>query len=226
MIEVAENVFHIPLFPRNMVNAYIVDGILIDAGIRRSEEKLLKAIHQYGSEKIEAHALTHAHPDHQGASAAICRQLDIPLWCGRDDVAAMESGLLTEDAPNPDSFILRFQQRYWTGPAYPVARSLQEGDAVGSFTVLETPGHSPGHIVLWRETDSVLIVGDVLTNVNMLTTIPRLGEPPEMFTANVPLNRSSIKKVARLQPKIICFGHGPVLHHTNQLAQLAAGLPG
>ncbi|MCA9897143.1 MAG: MBL fold metallo-hydrolase [Ardenticatenaceae bacterium] len=223
MKEVAKNVFLIPLFPKHMVNAYIIDGFLVDAGIRSSEKKLLKAINQVGREKIEAHVLTHAHPDHQGASAAICQQLNIPLWCGQGDVAAMESGLASEE---PENFIIRFQQRFWTGPAYPVARSLHEGDQVGSFTVLETPGHSPGHIVFWREEDGVLIAGDVLGNANLLTTMTGLREPPEIFTSDVAENRKSIRKVAKLQPKIICFGHGPVLHNSNQLNQLVAALPG
>ncbi|MCA9917654.1 MAG: MBL fold metallo-hydrolase, partial [Anaerolineales bacterium] len=179
MKEVAKNVFIIPLFPRNMVNAYIIDGFLIDAGIRSSEKKLLQAIDQVGRNKIEAHVLTHAHPDHQGASAAICQKLNLPLWCGKDDVAAMENGLVTEAT---DNFIIRFQEKYWTGPPHPVARSLQEGDQVGSFTVLDTPGHSPGHVVFWREEDGVLIAGDVLGNAHLLTSAIGLREPPEMFT--------------------------------------------
>ena len=107
-----------------------------------------------------------------------------------------------------------------------MARSLHEGDQVGSFTVLETPGHSPGHIVFWREEDGVLIAGDVLGNANLLTTMTGLREPPEIFTSDVAENRKSIRKVAKLQPKIICFGHGPVLHNSNQLNQLVAALPG
>ena len=224
MKEVAKNVFHIPLFPRNMVNAYIIDGFLVDAGIRSSYKKLLSAIDQLGRDHISAHLLTHAHPDHQGASAAICQELNIPLWCGKGDVAAMENGL-TSDSSIEENWIIRFQNRFWTGPAYPVARSLQEGDEVGSFKVLETPGHSMGHIVFWRESDGVLIAGDLLTSANMLTTIPGLHEPPEMFTTDIPQNRHSIKKVAKLQPKLICCGHGPVLHNTGQLDQLVARLP-
>ena len=41
--------------------------------------------------RLSAHALTHAHPDHQGSSHAICERLQIPLWCGQDDVHAMET---------------------------------------------------------------------------------------------------------------------------------------
>ena len=40
---------------------------------------------------VSAHALTHAHPDHQGSSHAVCERLGIPLWCGEGDVPAMET---------------------------------------------------------------------------------------------------------------------------------------
>lgn len=224
MIEVAENVYHIPLFPRSMVNAYIVDGFLVDAGIRSSAPKLLQAIDRLGRHKIEGHVLTHAHPDHQGASAAICQTLNIPLWCGTNDADAMERGLFADVAVS--NLIIRLQQRYWVGPPFPVQRRLQEGDHVGEFEVLDVPGHSPGHIALWRQRDGVLIAGDVVNNANLVTTRVRLSEPPASFTADVPQNRASIKKIARLRPKVVCVGHGPVLRDTAQLTTLANRLPG
>ncbi len=224
MIEVAENVYHIPLFPRSMVNAYIVDGFLVDAGIRSSERKLLQAIDQLGRHNIQGHVLTHAHPDHQGASAAICQALNIPLWCGANDADAMERGLFADvDVSN---LVIRFQKRYWVGPPYPVQRRLQEGDRVGEFVALDVPGHAPGHIALWRERDGVLIAGDVVNNANLVTTRVRLSEPPASFTADVPQNQASIKKIARLRPKLVCVGHGPVLRDTAQLTALANWLPG
>lgn len=225
MIEVAENVYHIPLFPRSMVNAYIVDGFLVDAGIRSSASKLLRAIDQLGRHKIQGHVLTHAHPDHQGASAAICQTLNIPLWCGANDADAMEKGLFAEveSIRNP---IIRLEKRYWVGPPYPVQRRLQEGDRVGEFEVLDVPGHSPGHIALWRERDGVLIAGDVITNASLMTTLSGVREPMAGFTADIPQNRASIKKIARLRPKLVCVGHGPVLRDTAQLTALANQLPG
>jgi glyoxylase-like metal-dependent hydrolase (beta-lactamase superfamily II) len=221
MKEIAKDVFQIPVFPRQSINAYIVEGYLVDAGIRSSGKKLLKAIDAYGRHKIKAHVLTHAHPDHQGASAFICDTLKIPLWCGEKDVDTMENGPAIPDSKNDLSFVTRFQNRYWAGPKYPVARALQEGDIVGSFRVLETPGHSPGHIALWREQDGVLIAGDVLVNMNLLTTIKGLHEPPVMFTNDVAQNRTSIIKVAQLKPKIVCMGHGIPLTKTEELTALA-----
>ena len=74
------------------------------------------------------------------------------------------------------------QERFLGRPAHPVARALSEGDEVAGFTVLETPGHTPGHVSYWRERDRVLIVGDVLVNVNFNTSVTGLHEPPTFAT--------------------------------------------
>ena len=50
-------------------------------------------------------------------------------------------------------------------PGHPVARRLREGDEVARLRVLDAPGHSPGHIALWRESDRTLISGDVFFNL-------------------------------------------------------------
>jgi len=226
MKEIATGLFQIPLLPRNSINAYLIDGYLIDAGIRSSGKKLLQAIDAYGRDKIKAHVLTHAHPDHNGASAFICDTRQIPLWCGEKDVPVMESGNVTESFPNPDSLMARFQQPFMAGAKYPVRRALVEGDWVGEFQVIDAPGHSPGQIALWREPDGALIVGDILFNMNVWTTQVGLREPPVMFTSDVRQNQASIIKVANLRPKLVCFGHGPPLYETQKLSKMAQGLAG
>ena len=104
-------------------------------------------------------------------------------------------------------------------------RRLQEGDEVAGFTVIDVPGHSAGHIALWRESDRVLIAGDVLNSMNLMTTIPGLQEPPKVFTPDPARNRESIKRIAALEPRVACFGHGPVWRDPAKLSELAAGLP-
>lgn len=222
MIEVAENVFQIPVFPRSAVNAYLIGSVLVDAGIRTSTTVLKKAI---GKRQLTAHVLTHAHADHQGASSFICEHYQVPLWCGQQDVRAAESGRVTGEYPNPKHPIAQFQQRFWAGAGHRVTRVLREGDVIEGFTVIETPGHASGHIALWRERDGVLIAGDVLVNMDMKTTLAGLHEPPVLFTHDRMKNRHSIRKIARLEPRLVCLGHGPVLRDTAQLTELAARLP-
>lgn len=221
MIELTEDVHLIPLFPRYGVNAYLVGTVLIDAGVRSSRKKLLKAL--LGKE-LTAHALTHAHPDHQGASAAVCRERFVPYWCGEADVEAAESGQVTGTMPNPEGLIARTLNKLWSGPGCPVDRALREGDEVAGFQVLETPGHTPGHVAYWRESDRVLILGDVLNNMSLLTTIPGLQEPPGAFTQDPQENRRSIQRLAALEPELTCFGHGPPLRGSEKLVAFAAGL--
>ncbi len=215
MIEIADGVYQIPLGPRNAINAYLVGEVLVDAGIRWSGPALLREL---DGRTLTAHVLTHAHADHQGASALICRERAVPLWCGAGDRAAAESGNILLDAPDPRHPIMRLQQRYWAGPGHPVARTLAEGDRVGDFVVLETPGHSPGHIALWREADRVLIAGDVITTMDLITTWPGLREPLPIFTADPARNRQSIRRLAALRPRVVGVGHGPVLRDPDDLA--------
>jgi glyoxylase-like metal-dependent hydrolase (beta-lactamase superfamily II) len=173
---------------------------------------------------LSAHALTHAHPDHQGSSHAICEQLDIPLWCGAGDVHAMETpgGVASSNPPSWQTFV---QRRFWTGPPHPVARSLREGEDVAGFTVLECPGHSPGHVAYWRPSDRVLVIGDVLTNINVMTGRTGLHEPLPAFTPDPVQNRASARRLAALEPALVLFGHGPPLRDTQALREFAAALP-
>jgi hydroxyacylglutathione hydrolase len=221
MQQLAEDVYQLKGRPKNAINVYLVGDVLIDAATRQAEKRIMR---QISDRTVTAHALTHVHPDHQGSSHAICEQLGIPLWCGQADVPAMEipGNVIARKAPR---IVKRFQERFWVGPPHPVVRALNEGDEVAGFTVLETPGHSPGHISLWREHDRTLIVGDVLTNVNMFTDMPGLHEPPAFATPDMARDRASARRLAELRPALACFGHGPPLRDPDKLAEFVAGLP-
>jgi hydroxyacylglutathione hydrolase len=221
MQQLAEDVYQLKGRPKNAINVYLVGDVLIDAATRQAEKRIMR---QISDRTVTAHALTHVHPDHQGSSHAICEQLGIPLWCGQADVPAMEipGNVIALKAPR---IVKRFQERFWVGPPHPVVRALKEGDEVAGFTVLETPGHSPGHISLWREHDRTLIVGDVLTNVNMFTGMPGLHEPPAFATPDMARDRASARRLAELRPALACFGHGPPLRDPDKLAEFVAGLP-
>lgn len=221
MKEIAKNVYQIALFPRNGINCYVIDDILVDAGIRSSSNKILNALKHY---TITKHILTHAHADHQGASSIVCEKLNIPLFTSVIEKENAESGKVIHDYPNNKHLIAKLQQRYWAGSGHKVSHLLREGDEVGSFTVIETPGHSKGHISLFREKDGVLIVGDTLVNMNLLTTISGLHEPPGLFTTDRIENRKSINKLFNLKPKTLCFGHGPVLYDKGEFEKFMTTL--
>jgi glyoxylase-like metal-dependent hydrolase (beta-lactamase superfamily II) len=222
MKQLAEGVHQLAGFPANAINVYLVEDVLIDAGTKRAEGRIMR---QIAGRPVSAHALTHAHPDHQGSSHAICERLGIPLWCGQADVPAMETpgGVKNSQAPG---WLNHLQERFWTCPPHPVARALKEGDEVAGFTVLEVPGHSPGHLAYWRESDRVLILGDVLNNINVMTGVPGLHEPPAMFTPDPARNRDSARRLAALEPALACFGHGAPLRDPRKLSDFVAKLAG
>src|ERR687889_2205297 len=97
MKELAPGLFQLRGFPPNGINVYLMGDVLVDAATRRAGRRILK---QLRGRQVSAHALTHAHPDHQGASREVCTKLGIPLWCGEDDADAMEQGLVMERQPD------------------------------------------------------------------------------------------------------------------------------
>lgn len=228
MKQLADDVYMLHGFPPNAINVYVVGDVLIDAGTRQAQRRIFK---QIAGRAITAHALTHVHPDHQGASHAVCERLSIPLWCGERDAPRMESpGLVIGDKLAGAGRMLRWyaalQDRLWVGPPHPVERRLREGDEVAGFAVLDVPGHTHGQIAFWRESDRTLIAGDVLNNMNLLTGVPGLHEPPDFFNVDSAQNRESIRKLAALEPSLVCVGHGPPLRDRGKLAAFAARLPG
>jgi glyoxylase-like metal-dependent hydrolase (beta-lactamase superfamily II) len=221
MKQLADGLYLLRGFPPNAINVYLLHDVLIDAGTRQAERRIMR---QIDGHQVNAHALTHAHPDHQGSSHAICERLEIPLWCGHADVAAMQTPGAISNSQVP-GLINRFQARFWTGPPHPVARALKEGDEVAGFTVLEVPGHSIGHVAYWRESDRVLILGDVLNGMNLMTGIRGLQEPPTVFTPDPARNRQSARRLAALEPELVCFGHGPPLRDPQELSDFISRMP-
>jgi glyoxylase-like metal-dependent hydrolase (beta-lactamase superfamily II) len=198
-------VYLVPGLPPN-ANSYVVGDVLVNAGTRWGAARLVRRVR---GRPLNALLLTHVHPPTQGGAARVCAELGLEAWCGDRDASTMESGDLA--SAQPSHWFNRFQQRAFTGRGVPVARRLREGERVWDFEVLETPGHAPGHIALWRETDRVLILGDVVTNQNVWTGLPGLREPPRVFTPDPELNRVSARRLAALEPRLVCFDHGKPL---------------
>jgi glyoxylase-like metal-dependent hydrolase (beta-lactamase superfamily II) len=220
MKRLADDLYLLDGFPPFAINVYLMGDVLVDAASRHATKRILR---QLNGRTITAHALTHAHPDHQGASHEVCDRLGLPLWCGERDAEAMEDGRIMERQPKHPINILI--DKAFTGPPHPVAWRMNEGDEVAGFKVLDVPGHSAGHVAFWRESDRALICGDVYTNIDTITGIPGLHEPKWFFTPDPARNRDSMRRLAELEPALVCFGHGRPLRDPAKLKAFARKLP-
>ncbi len=217
MKKIAEGVWQLAGSPRDLFNVYLAGQTLIDAGTRWARWRILR---QLRGRTLKLVALTHCHPDHQGAARAVCTRFGVPLACHEADVPAMEG----RTPMAPGNWLMRLGEVFWSGPPHRVGRVLRDGDEVDGFRVVHAPGHTPGHVIYFREADRVAIAGDVLANIHFLNGRPGLRAPPPFFCSDPLQNRRSILTLWELRPSLVCFGHGPPLRDLAQLERYAARL--
>jgi hydroxyacylglutathione hydrolase len=218
---VAEDVYQLKGFPPDAINVYLVRDVLVDAATRHAGRRILR---QLKGREVNAHALTHAHSDHQGASRELCETLNVPFWVGERDADAAERPELILER-QPDHPINRLYFRIWSGPGRKVDRTLREGDEVGGFSVLDAPGHSRGHVAFWRESDGVLILGDVASSIDTMTGRRGLYQPKTFFTPDPAENRRSLHRLGELEPQLVLFGHGPPCRDGKRFADFVRSVP-
>ena len=218
----APGVWRLKEIPAPTINVYLAEDVLIDAGRTWDKRRIFSELE---GREISMLALTHVHPDHQGAAKAVCEARSVPLACHAEDVDAMEGRRPVQEASatNP---VNRFIAKIWQGPPHKVDRVLQEGDEVAGFRVVHTPGHARGHVVFFRESDRVAICGDVIRNMSYATALPGIKEPPPVFTYDMAENRRSIRKLAELNPSLILPGHGPAVTDMAAFKRFVSSLPG
>jgi glyoxylase-like metal-dependent hydrolase (beta-lactamase superfamily II) len=222
MKELAPGVWRLKQFPGPSVNVYLAGDALIDAGTRWDRRRIFAELE---GREISILALTHVHPDHQGAAKDVCEARDIPLACHADDVDAMEGRRPVQEAMphHPVNWLIK---RIWQGPPHRVDRRLLEGDEIAGFRVVHAPGHSRGEVIFFRDSDRVAICGDVIRNMSYATGLPGIKEPPKLFTYDPAENRRSIRRLAALEPSLILPGHGPAVTDMDAFGRFVAALPG
>jgi glyoxylase-like metal-dependent hydrolase (beta-lactamase superfamily II)/predicted ester cyclase len=198
-------------FPRRAMNVYFVrdgDGVLMfDAGIKAMTPALAQIGAQLGG--ITRVLLGHAHPDHRGAAPG----LDVPVWCHEADRADAEGDggvhyFRLEELDPHGRLLLGRLLPVWDGGPVQIAGTVVEGDEVCGFRVIHLPGHAPGLIGLWRESDRLALVSDCLYTVDPQTGIhghPRV--PHRAFNQDTEQARASIRKIAALEPSAAWPGH-------------------
>jgi glyoxylase-like metal-dependent hydrolase (beta-lactamase superfamily II) len=214
---VAPDVWLLTGTPLYAVNQYLIGDVLVDTGTRWDGRRLMRVLRRRSCRMV---ALTHCHPDHRGSAAMICRTLRLPLACHEADAPIMDG---RQRMPLPP--LLNMLLPAIDGGPYPVGRVLEDGDLVAGFRVVHAPGHTMGHVFFHRDSDGVIIAGDVLANIHMVSGQPGLREPPRLFSVDPTLNRDSARRLLKLRPSLVCFGHGPPLHDMTLLEKFVARLP-
>lgn len=102
------------------------------------------------------------------------------------------------------------------GPQHDFQINLSAGDE---------PGHSPGHVSYWRESDRVLVSGDVIWGTNPFINAGPPREPFPFLSPDPQRNRESARRLAALEPALVCFGHGAPLRDTARFAEVVSKLP-
>ena len=147
--------------PRTM-NVYLLEdeggGVtLFDAGIRSMTHALAEAAAPLGG--INRIVLGHADADHRGAAPG----LHVPVFCHpADREAAGSSSPLREyhrldQLGIPARYVYRHLLTFWDGGPVQIDGTVDEGDEVSGFRVVHLPGHAPGLIGLWRESDRLAL---------------------------------------------------------------------
>ena len=217
--------------PVVFVNAYLVDvepdepgrgWVLVDSGLPGLGAAVIAkaAAVRYGGRPPRSIVLTHGHFDHAGSAARLSNMWHVPIFAHQ-----LELPYLTgqSDYPPPDPTVggaLAMMSRAFPYGAIDLGGLVRPFDQDGTMAalpgwrVIDTPGHTAGHVSLFRESDGALLAGDALATMNQeswmsnVTMARELRWPPAPLTTDWIAARRSVERLAALRPRTIAAGHG------------------
>ena len=209
------------------MNVYLIeeaDGVTVfDAGIRAMTNAIAAAGTNMGG--INRVVLGHGHADHRGAAPG----LGVEVWCHEADKADAEGDggehyFDFDQLGLPAKFLMPRMLKGWDGGPVKISKTVKEGDTVAGFKVIELPGHAPGLIGLWRESDRLALVSDCFYTLDPETG--RKGHPRvphHAFNQDTEQARESIRKLAAMEPAAAWAGHAdPVVGDVRAQLETAA----
>ena len=172
----------------------IADGaILVDTGMAKDRSRVLAFVRAVLPQGPRLICITHGDVDHIGSVLAIRQELGGKIMSSSVEQPYLER---RERYPGLKGLIPRGR------PVQPDL-TLEDGDRVGDFRVVATPGHTPGHISLFRAADGLLIAGDACQ-----TRRGRLRPSPALLATDEAKARASFAKLMGLMPRVVLPGHG------------------
>jgi glyoxylase-like metal-dependent hydrolase (beta-lactamase superfamily II) len=223
------------------VNYYMIQDrtsgswALVDAGLKWSAaaiRKMAKELFEAGS-RPSAIILTHGHFDHVGALKTLAEEWGVPIYAHELELPYL-TGLSAYPPPDPSvggGLMAAMSFLYPKGPidVSEYIKKLPYDNSIPGFPewkYIHTPGHTPGHISLFRENDKVLIAGDAFVTTNAesaiyaLTYLDKLSGPPKYLTTNWASSKLSVIKLAALDPEVVATGHGKPMRGKEMRSEL------
>ena len=197
--------------------------VLIDAGLRGTARAIRSAVaDRFGDDsRPAAIVMTHGHFDHVGALEELAKGWEVPIYAHPQELPYLD-GSAAYPPPDPSvggGLMARLARFYPADPidVSPWLRPLPEDSSVPGmpgWQWLHTPGHTAGHVSLWRASDSALVAGDAFITTNqesayaVATQRPELHGPPMYFTPDWEAAHRSVERLAALAPEVAVTGHG------------------
>jgi len=210
---------NIHLIPNVQANSYLIlepEGLtIIDTGMPFSEKQTLKHIASLGrsAEEIKRILITHADLDHYGCLAALKDASGARTYASQPEAEAMVRGgssrPVNRDIGRFQGFVIRLMGKYLKPTPIQVDEILTDGQVfpvLGGLQVVETPGHSPGHLSFYSPSLRVLFCGD-----SMKANDKGLRASRSRNNWNQALADASVQKLSTLGAQIVCSGHGPII---------------
>jgi len=217
-MKIIDNVY---VVPDVIANPYIIvdaDGLtLIDTGLPRHEKTILAYVASLGksARDVKRIILTHSDFDHVGSLAALHKLTGARTYASQIEADAIAAGKPSRIPKIPKGSIIRrlrfLRMRLFVKVApFQVDEILKDGQilpVLGGLRVVETPGHTPGHISLFASEVGILFCGD-----SMVTYDNNIDDDPRpAATWNQTSAKTSIVRQSLLGAHIVCSGHGPVV---------------
>ena len=214
-----EVVSDVLLLDFGVVNAFLIgdpltdrkDFVLVDTGIENSYDFIIEtAEKRFGKgTKPDAIILTHGHFDHIGSAKKLAEEWDVPIY-----VHPLELPYFTGERDYPSYNSEADGQRADLGEKVYVLPEDGKVPGLPGWKWIHTPGHTKGHISLFREKDRFLIAGDAFVTVKqeylykVFTQEQEISGPPRYLTTDWDLAWASVKKLEALKPSVAVTGHG------------------